>query len=83
MFKRVMPSDSKGARKRSAYAFAKDARAVQVWPDPAHHLQTKITYRVLPQFLLEDHVLDALPWFEQPAVLGFPSNSPAVRCSFQ
>jgi hypothetical protein len=44
---------------------------VQVSPDPAHHLQTKITYRVLPQFLLEDHALDALPWFEQPAVLGF------------
>jgi hypothetical protein len=30
MFKQVMPSDSKSARKRSAYPFAKDARAVQV-----------------------------------------------------
>jgi hypothetical protein len=63
----VQASEVKGSRKGSPYAFAKDARAVQVSPDPAHYLQTKITYRVLPQFLLEDHVLDALPWFEETA----------------
>jgi hypothetical protein len=56
-------------RKGAEHPFAKDDGAIKVWPNPADNLQPEIAYRVLPQFLVEDHILDPLPGLEQPTVL--------------
>jgi hypothetical protein len=63
---------SGSARKGAEHPFPKDAGAIEVWPNPAHNLQAEIAYRVLPQFLVEDHVFNPLPRLEQPAVLDLP-----------
>jgi hypothetical protein len=60
---------SGSARKGAEHPFPKDAGAIEVWPNPAHNLQAEIAYRVLPQFLVEDHIFNPLPGLEQPAVL--------------
>jgi hypothetical protein len=51
---------------------AEDAGAIKVPRDPPDNLQAKVTYGVLPQLLLKDHILDALPRLQQPTIFDFP-----------
>jgi hypothetical protein len=60
---------SGGSGEGAEYAVAQHATAIEVTPQPADDLQSKVANGVLSYFLIEDHVLDPLPRFEQPAVL--------------
>jgi hypothetical protein len=82
--------ESSRPRERAKDALAKYAMAVEVAPQPAYDLPSEIAQGVLAYLLVEDHVLDPLPWFEQPSVLDlavklpdgpflFPAKSPRGR----
>ena len=65
---KLMPSQSNycevrsgRSRKGTEHPIAEDAVAIGVAPNPADNLHTEITYGILSNFLIEDHVLDQLP----------------------
>src|SRR5215207_7704446 len=57
-------------------ALAEHTTAIEVAPQPADDLPSKVAQGVLPYLLIEDHVLNPLSWFEQPAVFDLAVKLP-------